>query len=63
MQCIWDISWVGQCKQEAVKDDLCEKHKDKTCTRCGRPAIRECEATLGAFVCGESLCGSCHHGY
>jgi hypothetical protein len=59
-QCGFDIAWVGRCKEPADTTGFCEKHKLEKC-RCGRQAVRECEATIGAFVCGHLTCGTCTH--
>lgn len=59
-QCGFDIAWVGRCKEPADTTGFCAKHRLEKC-RCGRQAVRECEATIGAFVCGHLTCGSCTH--
>lgn len=53
--CGFDEAWIGLCK---VPAKLCTKHQNKRC-RCGGKAIRSCDATIGAFVCGTYLCGQC----
>jgi hypothetical protein len=59
--CQFDVSWVGRCKQPVSgESEYCAKHQGVTC-RCGKQAVRDCDATLGAFVCGTPMCGSCSH--
>ncbi len=58
--CSFDIAWVGICKQKADSTGFCEEHKKRKC-RCGRQAVRECDATIGPLVCGALTCGSCTH--
>jgi hypothetical protein len=60
VQCEFDIAWVGRCKEPAGKTGFCVEHTSRRCT-CGRQAVRECEATIGAFVCGHLTCGKCRH--
>jgi hypothetical protein len=60
--CGFDIAWVGTCKQEADQTGFCEEHRKEKC-RCGRQAIRSCDATIGPFVCGFPTCGRCSHSH
>lgn len=58
-QCEFSIAWVGRCKNPSVESsNVCELHAQKTC-RCGRQAVRECDAVIGPMVCGMPACGSC----
>lgn len=59
-QCGFDIAWVGPCKEPTDETGFCAKHRACKCT-CGKQAKRECEATIGAFVCGHLTCGKCRH--
>lgn len=59
-QCQFDIAWVGRCKQTADKTGFCDEHKKEKC-RCGKQAVKSCDATIGAFVCGATTCGRCSH--
>lgn len=61
-QCSFDKCWIGRCKEPADTSGYCAEHRSKKCS-CGRQATHDCEATIGAFVCGRLLCGSCrcHH--
>lgn len=59
-QCGFDIAWVGRCKESADSTGFCADHQTRKCT-CGKQAVRECEATIGAFVCGHLTCGKCRH--
>jgi hypothetical protein len=61
-QCIFDKCWVGKCKEPADVSGYCVEHRKAKC-QCGRQATHDCEATIGAFVCGRLLCGRCrcHH--
>lgn len=60
--CGFSIAWVGTCKQKADATGFCDEHKKIKC-RCGRQAIRECDATMGPFVCGFPTCGKCTHSH
>ncbi len=61
-QCEFDKCWVGRCKEPADGSGYCEEHRKAKC-QCGRQATHDCDATIGAFVCGRLLCGRCrcHH--
>ena len=67
-QCIFEIAWIGQCKEPALPNDkVCDKHKNerwpyKTSNYalryrcyCGEQAVRECPSA-GSLVCGAPLC-------
>jgi hypothetical protein len=54
--CGFNEAWIGKCKNPKP----CEKHKDKVCESCGKPATQSCEST-GQFVCGAPLCDDCEH--
>ena len=57
--CQFIKSWIGQCKKETINGtDYCKKHTGKTCL-CGHQSTHNCERTVGAFVCGMNLCGTC----
>lgn len=57
MKCKFEISWVGQCRKEAVDGELyCDNHLDEKCFICKEQATHDCETTMGAFVCGFPLC-------
>jgi len=58
--CKFQIAWVGQCKEPAVENGMCEKHSKIKCVSCGAQATRECSET-GQFVCGAPLCDDCEH--
>lgn len=60
--CGFSIAWVGSCKAKADETGFCDKHKKVKC-RCGRQAIRECDTTVGPFVCGFPTCGKCTHSH
>lgn len=57
-KCTFDKCWVGRCNQPADASGYCDEHKVLTCG-CGRQATHDCEATMGAFVCGRLLCNHC----
>jgi len=61
-QCTFDKCWIGRCKDHADASGYCLEHKAAKCS-CGKQATHDCEATIGAFVCGRLLCGRCrcHH--
>lgn len=59
-QCGFDEAWIGRCKEAADTSGFCAKHRAMKCN-CGRQAIRNCDATIGAFVCGHLTCGRCSH--
>lgn len=61
-RCQFDMCWVGRCKEPADISGYCAKHAGAKC-QCGRQATHDCDATIGAFVCGRLLCGRCrcHH--
>lgn len=58
-QCQFDKCWIGRCKDPADASGYCSEHRQAKCS-CGRQATHDCEATIGAFVCGRLLCGRCH---
>jgi len=58
--CKFQIAWIGKCKEPALENGMCEKHKDLKCSSCGAPATHECSET-GQFVCGFLLCDDCEH--
>jgi hypothetical protein len=58
--CNYEIAWVGKCKEPAVENGKCEKHKNEKCCCCGKPATHSCYET-GQFVCGAPLCDECEH--
>lgn len=60
--CKFDIAWVGTCKQKAGPDGVCDEHRKIKC-RCGKQAVRECDTTMGPFVCGFPTCGKCTHSH
>jgi hypothetical protein len=60
--CGFSIAWVGTCKTKTDGSGFCDEHKKVKC-RCGRQAIRECDATVGPFVCGFPTCGKCTHSH
>ena len=60
--CGFSIAWVGTCKQPAGAEGVCDEHRKVKC-RCGRQAIRECDTTMGPFVCGFPTCGRCTHSH
>ena len=57
-ECVFSMAWVGQCKKPAAHGDFCAQHVAEKC-RCGRQAVRDCDATIGPMVCGQPLCGKC----
>lgn len=57
-QCQFDIAWVGRCKYNSDQTGFCSTHRLRKCS-CGKQAIRECDTTVGAFVCGHLSCGTC----
>ena len=61
-RCAFDRAWCGPCS-EYVDDegDRCEEHRGKVCASCGAAASRECDKTMGPFVCGAPLCSDCEH--
>lgn len=60
--CGFLVAWVGTCKQKAGPDGVCDEHRKVKC-RCGKQAIRECDTTMGPFVCGFPTCGRCTHSH
>ena len=48
------MGWIGQCPN-ITPNEFCEKHAKDTCF-CGERATRDCESTMGAFVCGIPTC-------
>jgi hypothetical protein len=59
--CIYECAYWGPCKQESGDLDFCVHHVGVICSGCKKPAVRECEATLGALCCGRPLCLTCYH--
>lgn len=60
-RCLFSKAWIGRCNEDALDGGyVCEEHAEKKCS-CGRQAIRDCDATVGAFVCGRLMCGECTH--
>lgn len=61
-KCKFELAWVGKCNKPTVRgSEMCEKHAGIECCSCGQPATRECDETLGPFVCGFPLCDKCEH--
>jgi hypothetical protein len=58
-RCVFNMAWIGQCKEEAAGSACCAKHNLK-CASCGAPATHDCDET-GQFVCGAPLCDNCEH--
>ncbi len=59
-QCKYQMSWVGQCKNDVTENGgFCAEHQVKCCS-CGAQATHECAET-GQFVCGHPLCDECEH--
>ena len=58
--CKFQLAWIGRCKNSAVENGMCEKHKNLKCISCGAPATHQCSET-GQFVCGYPLCDDCEH--
>ncbi len=62
MNCQWSKAWIGRCQNKAVDcNAFCEEHIGKICSGCKEVAIRDCEDTVGALVCGCNLCHKCIH--
>lgn len=60
-ECQFIVSWVGKCKKPTT-GHYCTQHAKLKCSICGNPATHDCDATVGAFVCGTPLCdGHSHH--
>lgn len=59
-KCIFDLAWVGQCKNDIDVEDYCKDHITLKCVSCGKQATHECDETFG-LVCGAPLCGECEH--
>lgn len=60
-RCVFDMCWVGRCSGTAgfgAYEEFCEKHAAVVC-HCGQQAVKDCEQTMGAFVCGSPSCA--HH--
>lgn len=55
--CNFNEAWIGRCKNNRP----CFKHMDYVCQTCGAPAEYNCDATIGAFVCGARFCNK--HGH
>lgn len=54
-QCVFNVAWVGRCKNEAEDGSVvCEKHSKQKCW-CGAQATREC-SHASSLVCGAPLC-------
>ena len=63
MQCKFDKSWAGMCKNESTHESgMCDEHENSKCASCGKRAVRECDQTGIQFVCGAPLCADCQHG-
>ena len=63
IQCSFVEAWIGRCKNMTDGSyPYCSLHADKRCA-CGKQAKRNCEVTLGAFVCGQLTCGKCTHSH
>jgi hypothetical protein len=61
-RCVFDEAWIGRCKNEVSGDTrFCWKHLGEKCSDCGKQAFKNCEATIGAFVCGSMLCSQHSH--
>jgi len=60
-KCQWVKAWIGTCNKPCTPGEFCEEHSGRSCAGCGRGATRECDQTIGAFVCGSDLCDECHH--
>jgi hypothetical protein len=54
--CKYELAWVGRCKRGALLGhDYCETHARLVCVVTGKQAIRECDHTLGALICGQPI--------
>lgn len=58
--CGFDLAWQGPCKKPST-NGWCTEHEKARCVSCSEKATRQCDATLGALVCGRSLCSHCTH--
>lgn len=60
--CVFDMAWVGKCQKATVLGKrFCSEHVKEKCYSCGKQAFSDCEATIGAFVCGQPQCKAHRH--
>ena len=60
--CQFDRAWIGPCDEpkQDPEGTFCKDHLGVLCS-CGEQAFRECDQTMGAFVCGAKLCKDARH--
>jgi hypothetical protein len=58
--CTYELAFMGPCGMATVNSDRCVKHVTARCISCGKPATRECDASIGV-CCGYPLCDDCGH--
>jgi hypothetical protein len=67
--CQFEMKWKGQC-MEPSESGWCDTHRQMTCVRCGKQAIRECDFNISGhdlpggtsfFSCYAKLCENCEH--
>lgn len=62
LKCKFEKCWVGQCKKATiVGEEYCPEHLGMKCFQCKGQATHDCEATMGAFVCGTPMCANHSH--
>ena len=60
--CNFDKAWVGPCRNPVeTEGERCAEHTGQDCASCNAPASRQCDETMGPFVCGAPLCVDCAH--
>lgn len=56
-ECQFLEAWRGQCREDTDGGRFCSRHKEYKC-HCGAQAVKNCDETMGAFVCGASSCAA-----
>lgn len=50
-------AWRGPCGKETVPGgSYCPEHDKLKCGKCHNQAVRNCDVTVGPFVCGQLMC-------
>ena len=61
-RCGFGKAWTRPCNVIVTTEgERCAEHANQKCSSCGAPPSRQCDETMGPFVCGAPLCADCEH--